>query len=164
MRRFTTQGGDYVNTGSGDRRAKNKRMSKRARVTASAFWVRLEEAIGRFYPQGFNANSLATALDLNYNAVYRWYTGPGLPELHRVAEFARKGGVCIDWLVNGTKPKHPISKSPTLRELFEVCEQLEQLDPKGESSKMVLRTARNELLAQTELLRQETERLKRRAG
>lgn len=160
MPNVTTQGGYYVNTVCDDRPAQNSPMSRRPRATASAFWSRLEEAIGKQYPD-FNTNSLAKDLGIRQSAVYRWYEGPGLPELHRIADFARKGGVCVEWLINGTKPKHPISKDPTLRELFEVCE---QLDPKGDGRAQVLRMARNELLAQTELDRQEAERQKRRTG
>lgn len=159
MPHVTTQGGYYVNTVCDDGAGQNIPMSRRRpEATASAFWKRLEEAIGKQYPD-FNTNSLAADLKIRQSAVYRWYVGPGLPEVHRIAKFARKGGVCVEWLINGTKPKHPISNDPTLRELFEVCE---QLDPKGDGRAQVLRTARNELLAQTELQRMEAE--KRRTG
>lgn len=161
MPNVTTQGGYYVNTVCDDRPAQNSsRMSRRPRAPASAFWSRLEEAIGKQYSD-FNTNSLAKDLGLRQSAVYRWYDGTALPELHRVADFARKGGVCVEWLINGTKPKHPISKDPTLRELFELCE---QIDPTGDGRAQVLRMARNELLAQTELERQEAERQKRRSS
>lgn len=162
MPHVTTQGGDYVNTGCDNRSAQNSsRMSRRPRAPASAFWSRLEEAIGKQYSD-FNTNSLAKDLGLRQSAVYRWYDGTALPELHRVADFARKGGVCVEWLINGTKPKHPISKDPTLRELFELCE---QIDPTGEGRKHVLRSARNELSEQiAEIQRQQAEQTKRRSG
>jgi hypothetical protein len=161
MPHVTTQGGYYVNTVCDDGRAQNASpMSRRPRATASPFWLRLDEAIGQQFTD-FNTNSLAKYLGIRQSAVYRWYEGPGLPELHRIADFARKGGVCVEWLINGTKPKHPISKDPTLRELFELCE---QLDPQADGRQQVLRTARNELLAQTELQRQEAEQRKRRSG
>jgi transcriptional regulator with XRE-family HTH domain len=126
----------------------------------SPFWVRLEEAIGRFY-RPFNANNLAVKLGMRQSAVNRWYIGRGKPSMELALEFARKGGVHVEWLLTGAKPKHPISKDPLLRELFELCE---QLDASGDGRQQVLRAARNELLAQTELQRQEAERQKRRSG
>ncbi len=132
--------------------------TRRPTYTASSFWKRLEEAIGAQFKNGLNQNSLAEHLHIQPSAVALWYRGPGLPKLKTAIKLARDGGVCVDWLLSGAKPKYPISRQPLIRELFEICE---QLDPKGEALGVLLRQARNELLAQTEMERIETERQQR---
>lgn len=131
--------------------------TKRPVYHASDFWMRLEEAIGDQF-ETFNQNTVAKHLRIQASAVHLWYRGLGQPKLKQALKLARDGGVCVEWLLDGTKPKYRISKDPTLRELFEVCE---QLDPKGDARKVVLRMAHNELLAQQALERQEAERLQR---
>lgn len=149
---------DYVNNETVDSRGKNGRMTtKRPIYPASAFWKRLEEAIGSQF-ESFNQNTLADYLRIQPSAVALWYRGPGLPKLKTAIKLARDGGVSVDWLLSGAKPKYLISKSPVIRELFEICE---QLDPQGEALTVLLRQARNELLAQTELQRLEIERQQR---
>lgn len=140
---------DVVNAPTVNRPAKNGRMSRTPQYPASAFWSRLEEAIGKNY-ESFNANALATRLDMSQGTIHRWYLGKGLPELQLAIRLAKQGGVCVEWLLTGTKPKHPISKDPLLRELFEICEELQ---PDGRQA--VLRNARGELLQQKESLKNE---------
>lgn len=139
---ITAQTDKRVNAYSGNSAAENERMPKSAVFTASPFWRRLDEAIGQKWAP-FNANSVARRLEMSQGSVYRWFRGEGLPELQTAKDIAKEAGVCIDWLINGVKPKYPISKDPVLRELFEVCE---DLDIAGRER--VLRAARGELLQQ----------------
>lgn len=149
---------DYVNNKTVDKPIKNGRMTtKRPIYSASPFWKRLEEAIGSQF-DGFSQNTLAKHLKIQPSAVALWYRGRGLPKLKTAIDLARDGGVCVDWLLSGTKPKYPISRNPVVRELFEICE---QLDPQGEALTALLRQARHELLAQTEMERLEMERQQR---
>jgi hypothetical protein len=129
-----------VNAGTGNSVPENGRMGKTATFAPSAFWKRLDEALGdRWAP--LNPNSLATRLGMSQGSVHRWYRGFGLPELTTALELAKEGGVCVDWLLNAVKPKHPISKDPLLRELFEICEDLQE-----DGRQAVLRAAKGELL------------------
>lgn len=138
-----------VNGQTGKWPAKNGRMSRTPTYPPSEFWKRLEEAIGKNY-ENFNANALATRLEMSQGTVHRWYRGIGFPELELAIRLARQGGVCVEWLLTGAKPKHPISKDPLLRELFAICEQLQ---PGGRMS--TLKHARGELLQQKEELANE---------
>lgn len=140
---------DAVNAQTGKWPAKNRRMSRTPTYPPSDFWKRLEEAIGKNY-ENFNANSLATRLKMSQGTVHRWYRGIGFPELELAIRLAKQGGVCVEWLLTGAKPKHPISKDPMLRELFAICEQLQ---PAGRMS--TLKHARGELLQQKEELENE---------
>lgn len=108
----------------------------------SPFWRRLTEALGDKWAP-LNPNSLAKRLGMSQGSVYRWYRGEGFPELETALELSKAGGVCVDWLLNAVKQKHPISKDPLLRELLEVCEDLY-----GDARQRVLRVARGELLQQ----------------
>lgn len=153
MRIVNDNPGDVVNGDPGDRRGKNRRM-KRPVLPASDFWRRLEEAIGPQF-ENFNTNSLAKDLGMSQGTIHYWYLGKYLPELNTAVKLAKRGGVCVEWLISGARPKYPISKNPVLRELFEICE---QINPKGEGHQQVLRTARHELMAQKEIERQEDER------
>lgn len=80
---------------------------------------------------------------MSQGSVYRWYDGTGFPELDKALRLAKDGGVCVDWLLNNVKPKHPISKDPILKELLEICEEMD-----AEGRERVLRAARGELLQQ----------------
>lgn len=143
---INAQTDNRVNAVTGNRRVENGRMGRKAEKPASAFWKRLEEALGnnpRYMP--LNANSLATKLDKSQGTTYRWFDGTGLPELQQALDLAKDGGVCVDWLLNNVKPKYPISKDPILRELFELCEDLESA-----GRERVLRAAKGELLQQHE--------------
>jgi hypothetical protein len=142
MRPITAQTDDAVNAYCGNPRPDNRRMPHRSARNPSPFWRRLDEALGEKWAP-LNANSLATRLDKSQGTVYRWFEGTGLPEFQVIKDLAKQGGVCIDWLVSGVKPKYPISKDPVLRELLEVCE---DLDEAGRA--IVLRAARGELLQQ----------------
>jgi hypothetical protein len=129
-----------VNAETVDCVPENARMPKTAVYAPSPFWKRLEEALGEKWSP-LNSNSLATKLSMSQGSVHRWYRGHGLPELATALYLAKEGGVCVDWLLNGVKPKHPISRDPVLRELFEICEDLAD-----DGRQSVLRTARGELL------------------
>lgn len=131
---------DAVNAGSVNRMPENGGMPKTAMFAPSPFWKRLDEALGEKWSP-LNSNSLATRLGMSQGSVHRWYRGAGFPELPTALYLAKEGGVCVDWLLNAVKPKHPISRDPVLRELFEICEDL------GDDGRQaVLRTARGELL------------------
>jgi hypothetical protein len=140
MNSINAQTVDCVNANSGTPRPDNGCMSKTAIFAPSAFWKRLAEALGeKWHP--LNSNSLATRLGMSQGSVHRWYRGSGLPELQTALYLSKEGGVCVDWLLNAVKPKHPISKDPVLRELLEICEDL------GEEGRWaVLRAAKGELL------------------
>lgn len=119
-------------------------MSRKSLKKPSPFWNRLEEALGNKPGwQPLNPNSVATKLGMSQGSIYRWFDGTGLPELKTALELAKDGGVCVDWLLNNVKPKHPISKDPVLKELFEICEDLLE-----SGRERVLRHARGELLQQ----------------
>lgn len=133
---------ESVNAPTVKRPAKNGRMSRTPQYPASDFWRRLEEAIGENY-ENFNANALADRLDMSQGTIHRWYVGTGLPELKLALRLAKQGGVNVHWLLDGVKPKYPISKDPLLRELFDTCE---QLDPARRAQ--VLENARGQLLLQ----------------
>lgn len=117
-------------------------MARRPTIQPSAFWKRLEEALGN-QPgwQPFNPNRVATKLGMSQGSVHRWYVGTGLPEIDTARELARAGGVCLDWLVSNVKPKYPISQDPVLKELLEIVEGLNE-----DGRKAVLRTAEGEAL------------------
>lgn len=140
MPQINAQTVDTVNARTVNRRAKNGRMSRTPTYPASEFWARLEEAIGKNFENGMNANALATRLDMSQGTVHRWYLGKGYPELELAIRLARQGGVCVEWLLTGRKPKHPISKDPLLNELFEICDQLTK-----EGREHVLINARGQL-------------------
>jgi hypothetical protein len=144
IRTINAQTGKCVNAETGNRRRENGRMARPATRPASPFWARLEEALGR-HPayQPFNANALSKKLSMSQGSVYRWYDGTGYPELETALKLAKDGGVCVDWLLNNVKPKHPISKDPVLKELLEICEEMDT-----EGRERVLRAARGELLQQ----------------
>lgn len=118
------------------------RMSRQAQSEASPFWKRLTEA---FAEQGLPTSQLGIAklLSMSQGSVGRWFHAEGLPELETARDIARRGDVCLDWLMDARKPKYPISRDPVLRELFEVCE---DLDDAGR--RYVLRMARGELMQQ----------------
>lgn len=142
MRPINAQTVDTVNANSGSVAAENARMGKTAIFAPSAFWRRLDDALGQKWAP-LNSNSLATRLGMSQGSVHRWYRGTGLPELSTAIDLAKEGGVCVDWLLNAVKPKHPISKDPVLRELFEICEDLHD-----DGRERVLRAAKGELLQQ----------------
>jgi hypothetical protein len=127
MPAINAQTGYSVNAETGEKPSQNGRMPKKAIHPASAFWRRLEEALSnhdKWHP--INANNVAGQLRMSQGSVYRWFRGEGLPELETALYLAKEAGVCVDWLLNGVKPKHPISRDPVLRELFEVCEELDE--------------------------------------
>lgn len=133
-----------VNADSGNVLPHNPRMSRTAVFRPSALWNRLEEALGEKWAP-LNPNSLAVRLGMSQGSVYRWYRGQSFPEMDTALYLAKEGGVCVDWLLNNVKPKHPIAKDPVLRELLEICEDLH-----AEGRMRVLRTARGELMQQQE--------------
>lgn len=142
MQHINAQTVDYVNARTVNGRPENVGMGKTAVFAPSAFWRRLAEALGEKW-QPMNPNSLAKRLGMSQGSVHRWYRGVGLPELQTALELSKEGGVCVDWLLNGVKPKYPISKDPVIRELFEICEEL------GEEGRLaVLRAAKGERLQQ----------------
>jgi ribosome-binding protein aMBF1 (putative translation factor) len=144
MRDNTVKNGISSNVKNGDPRAENARMGRRPTKPASKFWERLEESLGRKPKyQPFNANNLARVLEIKQSVTQQWYAGDSEPELWRIKELAKEGGVCLDWLANNVKPKYPISKDPLLQQLFEVCEQLTD-----QARETVLSVARGELAKQ----------------
>lgn len=104
----------------------------------SAFWQRLDEALGEKWAP-LNANSLAVRLEMSQGSTHRWYSGVGLPDIKIALELAKSGGVCVQWLLDGTKPKYPISKDPSIRELFDICEGLDE-----EGRQFVLKAAKGQ--------------------
>lgn len=144
MKPINAQTVNSVNAATGNRPPDNARMGRTAVRPASAFWARLEEALGD-HPayRPLNANSLSKKLGMSQGSVYRWYIGDGKPELDTALKLAKDGGVSVDWLLNNIRPKYPIAKDPALRELLELCEQLD-----AEGRDRILRAARGELLQQ----------------
>lgn len=71
-------------------------------------------------------NGVAKLLGRSHSSVARWYHGEGLPELATCRKLAVKGGVSVDWLLTGRKPKYPISADPMLSRIMEVCIDLDQ--------------------------------------
>ena len=142
MTPINAETGNGFNANSGNCARQTSRMGKRTELPASEFWQRLTEALGEKW-RPLNSNSLATRLKMSQGSVHRWFTGQGLPELSTALDLAKEGGVCVDWLLNGFKPKYPISRDPLLRELFEICEDLGR-----DARERVLRVARGELLQQ----------------
>ena len=117
-------------------------MARRPTLRPSDFWLRLEEILNGNPSWGpINPNNLATKLGMSQGSVHRWFTGTGKPEIDTALRFARIGGVHVEWLLDGKKPKFPISKNPALRELLEMCEGLDE-----EGLKAVLRSAEGEQL------------------
>lgn len=144
MALINAQTDNAVNADSVEWQPDNKRMARTATYRPSAFWRRLDECLGEKWAP-LNANSLATRLGMSQGSVYRWFRGEGFPELETALHMSKEGGVCVDWLLNAVKPKYPISKDPLLRELFEICEELD-----AEGRALVLRAAKGELLQQRE--------------
>lgn len=140
MSRINAQTDNGVNADFGNCVSENAGMTKKAEMPASAFWIRLTDSLPRDWGQ-VNPNNLATRLHMSQGSIYRWYTGEGLPETKTALQLAKAGGVCLDWLLNNVKPRYPISKDPILRELFEVCEDLDE-----EARLRILRMARGEAL------------------
>lgn len=121
----TVKNGISSNVKNGDTPGDTVRMGRRPTKLASEFWKRLEDTLGRKTKyQPFNANNLARVLDIKQSVTQQWYAGDAEPELWRVKELAKEAGVCTEWLLNNVKPKYPIHKDAVLRELFDVCEQL----------------------------------------
>lgn len=130
-------------------------MARRPQLRPSDFWLRLEEALkGNPKWQPVNSNNVAAKLGMSQGSVHRWYTGAGLPELSTALQLAKEGGVCVDWLLNAVKPKYPISKDPTLRQLIELCDGLDE-----DGMKAVLRSAEGE-----QLRKQKADESKKKAG
>jgi transcriptional regulator with XRE-family HTH domain len=115
-------------------------MGRRSESEPSPFWRRLAEAWAE-QDLPVSQNGIATKMNMSQGSVARWYHGEGLPELDTAIKLAERGRVCVDWLLTGRLPKYPISRDPVLREIFEICLQLEE---PGRTA--VLRTARGELL------------------
>lgn len=139
---INAQTGNAVNAETGNARVNNTRMPKKSILPPSAFWRRLDEALGEKWSP-LNPNSVASRLKMSQGSVHRWFTGEGLPEFSTALALSKESGVCVDWLMSNVKPKYPISKDPLLRELFEICEDLTP-----EARERVLRTARGEFLQQ----------------
>lgn len=144
MSAINAQTDNAVNAYSVNQRPENVRMGKKAELPASAFWKRLAECLPSDWAP-VNTNSVATRLDMSQGSIHRWYIGPGLPELPTALYLAKEAGVCIDWLLNNVKPKYPISKDPILRELFEVCEELDEA-----ARSRILHSARGEVALKQE--------------
>jgi transcriptional regulator with XRE-family HTH domain len=150
---------NMVNANSGSRCRDNRRMAREPARQPSEFWKRLQEALkDKPLWQPLNANHVATRLKMSQGSVYRWFTGDGLPELDTALYLAEAGGVTVDWLLRGRKPKYPISSDPLLRSLFELCEDLNE-----DSRKTVLRTAENEKLRKDAEERPAADSTKKRA-
>jgi len=132
---------ERVNALTGNSGRDNRRVPRKAKNQPSPFWLRIEEALGdKSAYSPLNTNSIAKKLGLSQGTTYRWFTGEGFPELKLALQMAKDGGVCVDWLLNNVKPKHPISRDPLLRELLETCEDL----PPG-SRERILHAAKGEL-------------------
>lgn len=116
------------------------RMSRKAESEPSPFWKRLTDAWSE-QELPISQNGIAQKLKMSQGSVARWFHGEGLPELETCIELAERGKVCVDWLITGRAPKYPISRDPLIREIFEICE---SLDDNGRTA--VLRMARGELL------------------
>lgn len=140
MTSITAQAVESVNADSGNARGHNMHMGRKSESQPSAFWRRLTDAWSE-QDLPTSQNGVATKLKMSQGSVGRWFHGEGLPELETCIDIAGRGRVCVEWLITGTLPKYPISRDPVLREIFEICE---SLDDSGRA--MVLRTAKGELL------------------
>jgi hypothetical protein len=129
-----------VNADSGNIVLQAIRMGRKAESAPSAFWERLTEAWSE-QELPTTQNGVATKLKMSQGSVGRWYHDEGLPELETCIDIAERGRVCVDWLITGRAPKYPISRDPVIREIFEICD---ALDETGRTA--VLRAARGELL------------------
>lgn len=159
MPEINAQTVNLVNANSGNARRDNRRMGREPARQPSEFWKRLEETLrDRPLWQPVNANHVAKRLGMSQGSVYRWFTGEGLPELDTALDLAAEGGVCVTWLLRGTKPKFPISSDPVLRSLFDLCEGLSE-----DGRKEVLRSAENEKLRKEAAERAASESAKKRA-
>lgn len=146
MLTINAQTDNRVNAYSDNRQRNNKRMANRI-LKPSHFWQRLEEVLGKKWAP-LNTNSLAARLDMSQGSVHRWFIGGqdgGLPKLETALYLAREAGVCVEWLLDGSKPKFRISSDPMLVELFEI---VEDLDEKGREH--VLSDARGQRAQQRE--------------
>jgi hypothetical protein len=114
---------------------------------ASPFWNRLIEALSEY-----NARHKADAWELTQSgvarklqgvhgermsqgSVHRWYTGTGMPEIHRVIYLAKLTGVCVEWLLTSRGPKYP-TPSAGDEYLEAVCSLALQL-PDGERARLL---------------------------
>jgi len=140
MHRINAQTDNGVNAGTVNAMLQAGRMGRRSESEPSPFWRRLTEAWAE-QDLPVSQNGIATKMKMSQGSVGRWYHGEGLPELDTAIELAERGKVCVDWLLTGRLPKYPLSRDPVLRELFEICL---QLDEAGRTA--VLRAARGELL------------------
>lgn len=106
------------------------------------FWKRLTAAWGA---RGLPVTQLGIAkkLGMSQGSVGRWKRGPGLPELDVVRDLAKKGDVCIEWLLTGRGPKRPMLIDEETNELLEAWRRLN-----ANNRHHVRLTAKNALAAQ----------------
>jgi hypothetical protein len=116
-------------------------MSKRAETPPSPFWQRLTDAWQSAHLP-VTQNGVAVKLGMSQGSVRRWYTGDGLPEFETAVDIAKRGKVCVEWLLTGRGAKTPIVDDYDSSKLLEAWNQLD-----GDSRAHVLRTAVNELNA-----------------
>lgn len=140
MFRINAQTDNDVNAETVNVAMQAARMGRRAESEPSPFWRRLTEAWTE-QDLPVSQNGIATKMNMSQGSVGRWFHGEGLPELETAIDLAQRGKVCVDWLLTGRLPKYPISRDPAIREIFEICL---QLDETGRTT--VLRAARGELL------------------
>jgi len=156
MRLINAQTVDVVNAGSVNGLRHSVGMGRKAESEPSAFWRRLTEAM-REQDLPISQNGIAVLLDMSQGSVARWFHGEGLPEIATCRDLALRGEVSVDWLLTGRKPKYPLSKDPLMREIFDICEDLDET-----GRQIVLRAARGELLQkQAADMASEKERTKR---
>lgn len=153
---INAQTADGVNAESGNGMRQSVGMGRQAESEPSAFWRRLVEAM-REQELPTSQNGIAVMLGMSQGSVGRWYHGEGLPEMTTCRDLALRGEVSVDWLLTGRKPKYPLSKDPLMREIFDLCEDLDE-----SGRQIVIRAARGELLQkQAADIASEKERTKR---
>lgn len=127
---------------SGNTARQAAKMGRKAGSPPSRFWSRLVEAL-KERGEPTSQNAVAALLGMSHGSVWRWYHGDGLPTLDTCRDLAIKGGVSLDWLITGRKPKYPISKDPVLTKILQTCEDLQ-----GPARGRILRIARDEPVRQ----------------
>jgi len=69
-------------------------------IVDAAFRARLTQVIHSFG----TVVSLATAVGVSDNAIYKWLAGRGQPSVANLVALARAGRVSVEWLATGTEP------------------------------------------------------------
>ena len=82
-------------------------MAKTAPI--SPFWKRLTE-LSPFV--GKNQKQIGKVVGKGQTAANKWKLGKGLPTLENAITLAKKGGVCVEWLLTERGPRAPGVEDP----------------------------------------------------